>query len=611
MPQRLSITLAGAVLLTGALLAYAPQTSTPTLGIDAVKPGMIGVGRTVFAGETIEEFKATILGTLKNVIGPGRNLIIAKLEGGPLASTGVIAGMSGSPVYIDGKLVGAVSYSLGSFAKEPFAGITPIGEMIDAVDTPGPRGSNPGLALPPGATAAQVFGILRRAMDGATAPLGAMAATADLQGASSLAALVPGLRPIGSGLVLSGIDPAIGRDLRHALSADGFPDSSIPQSTRPAPTGPLRPGDPVGVSLVRGDLEMGATGTVTHVNGNRVYAFGHPFLNLGPTTMVMTRANVIAVLPSLDSSLKIATLGAVVGTMNQDRAVAIGGTLGPGPKELAMAVTLTSARAPERRFSVFVLQDQLLTPLFSFVTILNAISAYERQVGALSLHVTGSVSFGADGQVAFDDFFTGDAAASLAAGLVAGPIGALATNEFRTVLPQSVDMRIRATEQQESATIERVWLDTTKPRFGATHQLQVLLRDYRGGAETVTIPVTMPAQASGPLTLLVSDGATLASLEQRELRLAKPTSFEGLIAQLNLARHGNRVYATLLRQSPGAAINGDNLPALPPSAQSILDADKSVASTAIARSIVASWDKTLDRAVRGSRELTLTLTAAR
>jgi hypothetical protein len=356
---------------------------------------------------------------------------------------------------------------------------------------------------------------------------------------------------------------------------------------------------------------MGATGTVTHVNGNRVYAFGHPFLNLGPTTMVMTRANVLAVLPSLDSSLKIATLGDVVGTMNQDRAVAIAGTLGPGPKELAMAVTLTSARAPERRFNVFVLQDQLLTPLFSFVTILNAISAYERQAGTLSLRVTGSVSFGADGQVAFDDFFTGDAAASLAAGLVAAPIAAAATNEFRTVLPQSVDMRIRATELQESATIERVWLDTTKPRFGATHQLQVLLRDYRGGAETVTIPVTMPAQASGPLTLLVSDGATLAGLEQRELRLARPTSFESLIAQLNLARHGNRVYATLLRQSPGTAINGDNLPALPLSAQSILDLDKSVASTAIARSIVASWDKTLDRAVRGSRELTLTLTAVR
>jgi hypothetical protein len=272
---------------------------------------------------------------------------------------------------------------------------------------------------------------------------------------------------------------------------------------------------------------------------------------------------------------------------------------------------LTSARAPDRRFNVSVLQDQLLTPLFSFVTILNAISAYERQAGTLSLRVTGSVSFGADGQVAFDDFFTGDAAASQTAGLVAGPIGAAASNEFRTVLPQSVDLRIRATEQQESATIERVWLDTTKPRFGATHQLQVLLRDYRGGLETVTIPVTMPAQASGPLTLLVSDAATLAGLEQRELRLARPASFEGLIAQLNLARHGNRIYATLLRSSAGTAINGDNLPALPPSAQSILDADKSVSSSAIARSIVASWDKTLDRAVRGSRELTLTLTSVR
>jgi hypothetical protein len=519
--------------------------------------------------------------------------------------------MSGSPVYIDGRLVGAVSYSLGQFSKEPIAGITPIDEMIDAVDKPGPRTSTPGLALPPGATAAQVFAILRRAMDGATAPLGALGATADLPGAPSLAALVPGLRPIGSALVLSGIDPSIGSDLRHALTADGMPDSSLAQSPRPAPAGPLRPGDPVGVSLVRGDLEMGATGTVTYVNGTRVYAFGHPFLNLGPTTMVMTRANVIGVLPSLDSSLKIATLGEVVGTMNQDRAVAIGGTLGPGPKELAITITLTSARAPDRRFKVSVLQDQLLTPLFSFVTILNAISAYERQAGTLSLGVTGLVSFGADGQVAFDDFFTGDAAASQTAGLVAGPIGAAAANEFRTVLPQSVDLRIRATEQQESAAIERVWLDTTKPRFGATHQLQVLLRDYRGGLETVTIPVTMPAQASGPLTLLVSDAATLAALEQRELRLARPASFEGLIGQLNLARHGNRIYATLLRSSTGTAINGDNLPALPPSAQSILDADKSVSSSSLARSIVASWDKTLDRAVRGSRELTLTLTSVR
>ena len=179
MPQRLSLTLAGAMTLTGVLLATAPQSATPTLGVDGVQPGMVGVGRTVFAGETIEEFKATILGTLKNVIGPGRNLIIAKLEGGPLASTGVIAGMSGSPVYIDGKLIGAVSY---------FARIVPQGtvcrhhanrrgEMIDAVDAPGAaQGSNPGLALPPGATRpAQVFGILRRAMDGATAPLGAAA----------------------------------------------------------------------------------------------------------------------------------------------------------------------------------------------------------------------------------------------------------------------------------------------------------------------------------------------------------------------------------------------------------------------------------------------------
>src|SRR5471032_36948 len=106
--------------------------ATTQMDIKDIRPGMIGIGRTVFDGTHVEEFKANILGVLENVIGPHRNLILAKLEGGPLANTGVIAGMSGSPVYIDGKLIGAVSYALGSFSKEPIAGITPIAEMTDS-----------------------------------------------------------------------------------------------------------------------------------------------------------------------------------------------------------------------------------------------------------------------------------------------------------------------------------------------------------------------------------------------------------------------------------------------------------------------------------------------
>jgi len=599
-----------AVILLGASLLYGAVPQSAFLPTDQVRPGMVGVGRTVFNGTAIEEFKATILGTLRNVVGPGRDLIVAKLEGGPLASTGVIAGMSGSPVYVDGKLIGAVSYSLGSFPKEPFAGITPIGEMIDAVDTSGPRPGNPGLMLPATPTATQVFAMIHSLLDGSTRPIGDQ--SRGFADPASLASLVPGLRPIAAGVVLSGVDPSLNSQLRGAFEApDGAVVDEAQARAAATPSSPLRPGDPFGIALVRGDLEMGATGTITYVNGNRVYGFGHPFLNLGPTSIVMTRADVVGVLPSLESSMKIATLGAVIGTMTQDRAVAVGGTMGQPPRELTLNIKLTSARAPDRQFKILVLQDQLLTPLFSFVSVLNAVAAYERQAGILTLHASGSISFGADGQVGFDDVFTGDNAAALVAALVAGPVSAAETNEFKTVVPESVDMTIRASEEQESATIERVWLDTTRPKFGATHQLQVLLRDFRGGTETLTIPITMPAQASGPLTLLVSDGPTLAALEQRELRPAKPSSVESVLSQLNQARHGNRVYATLLRPSSGTAVGGDNLPSLPASAQSIFDADKSVASTSISRSVIATWDRTVTRAVRGSRELTITLTSAR
>jgi hypothetical protein len=371
----------------------------------------------------------------------------------------------------------------------------------------------------------------------------------------------------------------------------------------------LRPGDPVGMSLIHGDLEMGATGTVTHVDGNRVYGFGHPFLNLGPTAYPMTRAQVFTVLPSLDSSMKIAALGPVIGTMGQDRSTAVGGTLGAGPRELEVNLTLTSDRAPDRRFQFFVLHDQILTPLFSYVAILNSLISYERQAGAMSVAATGSVSFGSNGVVQIDDAFTGDTASALASAAIAAPVGAAFTNEFRTVLPEKIDIKLRASEQQESRTIERVWLDTTRPKLGATYTLQVLLRDFRGGTETVSLPVTMPTHATGPVTLLVGDATTLTTLEQRDLRPGKPSTWSALLAQLNATKRNNRLYVRLITSSAGTVVGGETLPALPPSVRSILDEDKTVSSASVSRTVVGSWEHRMDRAVRGSRELTLTLTS--
>jgi hypothetical protein len=369
----------------------------------------------------------------------------------------------------------------------------------------------------------------------------------------------------------------------------------------------LRPGDAVGVSLLRGDFEMGATGTVTYVDGQQVYAFGHPFLNLGPTSMPMTRAQVLTVLPSLDNSMKIAAMGPVIGRLTQDRSTAVGGVLGAGPGELAVNLTLESQGAAPRRLQFSVLHDQSLTPLFAYVSILNSLISHQRQTGGTTITATGSIAFDGLGQLPIDDMFSGDQAIALAAASALNPIGTMASNTFRPALPKSLDLTLRVSEAEDYSTIERVWLDTTRPTLGGTHTLHVMLRHFRGNTEVISQPIVMPATATGPVTVMVSDGSTLAALEQKELKPAAPQSIDALFARLREARAGNRLYIRLLTASPGAAVAGESLPALPPSVLAALDSDPSKAAAPMTRAVAGSWDKRLTRVVRGSRELTLTL----
>jgi hypothetical protein len=369
----------------------------------------------------------------------------------------------------------------------------------------------------------------------------------------------------------------------------------------------LREGDPVGISLIHGDLEMGATGTVTHVTNGRVYAFGHPFLNLGSALFPMTRAHVYTVLPSLESSMKIASLGPVIGTISQDRATAIGGTLGPGPRELEVHAKLTSDRAMTREFTFRVVQDRTLTPLFAYVGLMNALTAYERQNGALTVSARGTVSFGRDGQVAIDDVFSGDNAAASAAAAMASPVGVAVGNDFREVTPEKLDVEFHASEREQGTSIDRVWLDTTRPRFGATHTLQIQLQDYRAGKRVISLPIQMPSYADGPVTLLVTDAAGLTTLEQKELLPGKASTWPEALAELERTRRNNRIYVRLLTSSRGTVVGGDTLPALPASVRSVLDADATVSRAPVSRTVAGSWEQRLDVAVRGSRELTLTL----
>jgi hypothetical protein len=250
---------------------------------------MEGEGRTVFAGERIDSFKVTILGVLRN-FGPNQNMILAELEGGPLAHTGIIAGMSGSPVYVDGKLIGAVAYAF-PFAKDPIAGITPFQEMVEATDTPTTRRARAELTFP--LTAEKLSGALP-----------AKVAPVPLQGASLASSdrlepyLGKLLSPIATPVSLLGFPPEsfellapLLRQLGVEPLMAGAPVSGASPAAQSTPAKPIQPGDAIGVGLVTGDLQIAATGTVTHVDPatGSVYAFGHPLFNLGPIEYPMTR----------------------------------------------------------------------------------------------------------------------------------------------------------------------------------------------------------------------------------------------------------------------------------------------------------------------------------
>ena len=593
------------------LLGVSLPATSPLMPVSEIKPGMEGVGRTVFAGSDLQDFKVHILGVLRNIQGPKRDLILARLEGAGLAESGVAQGMSGSPVYIDGRLIGAVSYSIGSFSKEPIAGITPIAEMKDATVQPRRAAATQArLELPVS------FEQMTSALTAAYARLAPFTERpADVQSiglpAASGSQIGAMLRPIATPLSMSGFEPATVDMISGVFRNTGF----VPMVTggsgdqAQASTAPLREGDAIGVSLVGGDLEMGATGTVTHIDGDRVYAFGHPFYNLGPAEFPLTRAYVYTVLPSLMTSFKISTLGETIGTLQQDRATAIAGTLGTKPRLIPMKVTLERAGTdtPARTLTFQLVNDQMFTPLLAYVTMYNTLGSYERQFGAATFSVQSRARVKGHGDLSVDDVFTGESPMLGASTAVAGPLTMLLANDVEPITLDGLDIKVTTSETPRSATIERVWLDEVRPRPGKTIPLKVMTRSYRGEEKISTVPIQIPASAKGELSILVTDGRQLNTLEQRELRRSlQPQSVAQLMKVLNETRRNNRIYVRLLTGTPGAVVKGEAMTALPPSVLSVLESDRNGGSFSPIRSAtVGEWEVPMDSAISGSRLLTI------
>lgn len=486
--------------------------------------------------------------------------------------------------------------------------------MIDAatLETPRPpMGTRARLEMP--VTRESVAAAMRASMSWAR-PFADRAGDVQIFGDGVSGQVATMLRPISTPLSLGGFSPEVAEMLGASFREYGFMPTAgaaaAGQMATPASiTGdtPLRPGSAVGVNIVSGDFNMGATGTVTEVVGNKVYAFGHPFFNLGPIAFPMTKAYIHTLLPSMSSSMKISTLGDVIGTVRQDRATTIAGITGSAPSTIPVKISLESERGFKKQFEFRVVNDQLFTPLFTYASILSTLTSYERETGAATFNIKGTMNVKSHGEVKIEDMFSGNTASVSTAGSVMAPLTFLLDNEFEPIQIEAVDLTIQSTEEPRTATIERVWLDGVRARAGRTVPLKVLMRTYRGEEVIHTVPLEIPANASGALSVMVSDGARLAQWERREVRQpTEPRSVPQLMRALNTLRKNNRLYVRLLASDSGAVVRGEPLSSLPPSVLGVFEADRSAGDFVPLRSAtLGEWNLPIEHAVVGARVLTI------
>ncbi len=563
----------GLALLAGLSITAFLRAATPIFPLDQVKAGLKGKGRTVFTGTSIEEFDAEILGVLSNP-SPKRSIIIARLSGNKtLAGGGVIAGMSGSPVYIEGKILGAVAYGF-AFSKDTIAGITPIGEMLALSKEP-PRSSAPSLPSLPFSSRLGLEELL--------------AAQGPRLGSSSAAAAADGsiLTPLKIPLLLGGFSPRAADKARSLFGPLGF----LPMLSGGGQAGDkllsadlsVQEGDAVSLLLVSGDLEMSAVGTVTHVDGNRVLAFGHPLYNLGGVGYGMAKAKVITVVPTLDNPTKLAASGGLIGTFIQDRTAGALGVIGRAPKFVPVNINLIEEGPVLREFKLNLTADKLLTPLLLNVALSTLLTSEKRSLGDLTFELAGDVYLDNRQSIHLEDMFTGnlDAAASDICGLVTAVTYFLTNNEFADVGIFRVDLNIKAAEGVRRAKLERIWLDKYEAAPGETITLRVFFRGYRGETQVEEVPFLAPRLPSGSeFQLIVGDAASMSQVESGLYRAAgfTPRSMTQLIRVLNSIRKNNRIYFKILAAKPGLFLRGEEMPNLPPGLKSMFTSPRAAAS---------------------------------
>ncbi len=521
-----------------------------------IRAGMKGTGRTVFAGDRVEEFQVEILGVLDN-FGPKESLILARLSGGPLEHTGVMEGMSGSPVYIDGKLVGAVAMAF-PYSKDPIGGIRPIEEMMRA--TASLAGSSPPGRRP-----------VRALLDGDL--LKAIPRPASVDAGESR------MVDIATPLSLGGFTRATIESFAPQLRALGFePRQAITtgsvENQRMGNPADLKPGSMISVQLLSGDLSMGASGTVTHIDGNKLYAFGHRFMASGNTALPFALGNVVTLLPTISTSFKLVTAKDWMGVIGQDRDTAIAGEIGKRASLVPASFRVMRNGQPVQSYDFQMVNDPLLSPILLQMAVFSAVDSTERALGAGSIRVSGDIEFqNSPAPVRVNNIYSADNAVSTIVALsTAIPMAYVMGSEFRQLDLKKITLQIDASDQKKQLTIESVTASRRQVKPGEKLQMTVLLMGENGKETTKQFEYQAPVGAeTGPLFFTVSDATTANLSDFRQTLTSTPRSVGQLIGTVNGLHPNNKMYVRIWRAEPAFQLDGADLPAPPASAFLVLE----------------------------------------
>lgn len=536
--------------------------------VDEVKVGMKGIGKTVFTGTKIEEFQIEVLGIDKNANGPGNDIIWILCSGQDLEEIGVMRGMSGSPIYIDNRLVGALAYTF-PFSKRPIAGVTPIADML---------------------------GIIEKAEKESSVKLGGMSNWSFAQKADTFNEFYEGWSetpvlasndytaspmPIQTPIMLSGFHQKTIDEIAPMLKRLGMTpvQGGGASSQDELEDAPFEPGSVLGVQYVRGDMSAVGTGTVTYINDGKVLAFGHMMDDMGKTSLPMTAGRAILIVPSITSSFRRASAAQTMGTITYDNDFGIMGIIGKEPEFIPMKVLINS-----QEYNFEIVKHKMFAPTYIFSIALNTIYVAEKSVGDYTIKTHSEIKLKGYPTISKDNVFSGRSP-GIAAAAFASPIYSLMQNRFEEVDIESILLEISFENKRTNAVIDEIRISKDRVRPGGSVTATVFITPYMEDTMTKQIEVTIPEDMpEGPAFLIIADAKFSSSWEKSRAPMkAQTVDVPHLIQRIQEEENNSDLIVKLFVSKLGVTIRNQELPALPLTTFSVMNSRKQMGGSGVTR----------------------------